>query len=119
MPGRSSRIAAVALTALASLPFDASSDSGALQDPRRSRWMLAVQHEAAPLESQELLPKLSSPGGGIGWVKAGEAKPDCALQLKLEEGWALYADWDRYRTKLPQVRETVDTVLVGLQLKFR
>jgi hypothetical protein len=119
MPGRSSRIAAVALTALASFPFDASSDSGALQDPRRSRWMLAVQHEAAPLESPELSPKLSPPGGGIGWVKAGEAKPDCALQLKLEEGWALYADWDRYRTKLPQVRETVDTVLVGLQLKFR
>jgi hypothetical protein len=119
MPRRSSNVVAAALAAAASFPFDAASDSGSLQDARRARWALAVDREPLAQESPSLFPKLSPSSAGIGWAKTGEAKPDCALQLELEQGWALYADWDRYRTKLPQVRDTVDTILVGLQLRFR
>ena len=119
MQRRSGLVAALLLAAATSFPFDASSDSGSLQDARRTRWALAADREAPAQESPSPFPKPSLPSAGLGWVKAGEAKPDCALQLELDQSWAFYADWDRYRTKLPQVRDTVDTLLVGLQLKFR
>jgi len=40
-------------------------------------------------------------------------------QVGLSRNWALRADWDRYRIKLPGERETVDTFLVGAQYTFR
>jgi OmpA-OmpF porin, OOP family len=40
-------------------------------------------------------------------------------QVGLSRNWALRADWDRYRIKLPGEREQVDTFLVGAQYSFR
>lgn len=40
-------------------------------------------------------------------------------QLGLSQNWALRADYDRYRIKLPGTDEDVDTFTVGAQYSFR
>lgn len=40
-------------------------------------------------------------------------------QVGLSKNWALRADWDRYRIKLPGEREQVDAFMVGAQYTFR
>lgn len=41
------------------------------------------------------------------------------LQMGLNENWALRADLDRYRVRLPGGREDVDTLMLGAQYTFR
>jgi opacity protein-like surface antigen len=41
------------------------------------------------------------------------------LQMGLTENWALRADLDRYRIRLPGGRENIDTFMVGAQYSFR
>jgi opacity protein-like surface antigen len=41
------------------------------------------------------------------------------LQMGLNENWALRADLDRYRIRLPGGRENVDTFMLGAQYTFR
>lgn len=37
----------------------------------------------------------------------------------LTDNWALRADWDRYRIKLPGAKEDVDMLMIGAQYQFR
>jgi len=37
----------------------------------------------------------------------------------LTQNWAIRADWDRYRIKLPGAKENVDTLTIGAQYQFR
>ena len=55
-------------------------------------------------------------GGENGWgPRAG-----VGLQMGLTENWAIRADYDRYRIKVPvNDRENVDTLLIGAQDTFR
>lgn len=55
-------------------------------------------------------------GGENGWgPRAG-----VGLQMGLTENWAIRADYDRYRIKVPGGgRENVDTFLIGAQYTFR
>jgi len=46
-------------------------------------------------------------------------RPGGSVQLEIDGSVALWADWDRYRPKTAQVRESVDTILFGLQVTFR
>jgi hypothetical protein len=122
MVRRSVRLAAVALAAIAALPFDSFADSRLLQDTRRNAW--AFLSERSPwgddkIEALRILSPAGVPGSEISWLKSSDLKPGSGLQLDLEQGWALRADWDRYRPRAVQVRETVDTLLLGLQYTFR
>ena len=121
MPHRPLLLAAAAAASLSALAPEIQAQPPSLQDARPMR--LALPAERPAWEEDKLLaPRVMSPSGvagaDLGWLKACEAKPGGGVQLELEQGLALYADWERYRTKLPQVRETVDTILVGLRLKF-
>jgi OmpA-OmpF porin, OOP family len=40
-------------------------------------------------------------------------------QLGLTDNWALRADWDRYRIRIPGSKEDVDTFTVGAQYSFK
>jgi opacity protein-like surface antigen len=37
----------------------------------------------------------------------------------LTDNWAIRADWDRYRIKIPGAKEDVDTLTIGAQYQFR
>jgi OOP family OmpA-OmpF porin len=41
------------------------------------------------------------------------------LQAGLTQNWALRADWDRYRFKMPGGHENIDTLMLGVQYSFR
>lgn len=42
------------------------------------------------------------------------------LQMGITQNWAVRADWDRYRIRVPgEGRENVDTLMVGAQYTFR
>jgi hypothetical protein len=113
---RSIRLAAISFAALAALPNDAFADPRA----RQNAWALAVERSYE--ERIEALRALSPAGvlpAEFGWVKASDLKPGAGLQLDLAAGLALCAEWDRYRPKGVQVRETVDTLVLGLQFTFR
>jgi len=118
MVRRSVRLAALALATLASVPPDVLADQ---QDARGNRWTLSSERSARGDEKLEAL-RVLSPAGVLGpeinWVKTSDLKPGSGLQLELEQGWALRADWDRYRPKAVQVREAIDTFLLGLQYTF-
>ena len=119
MVRRSVRLAVVALATLAAVPPDVLAD---LQDARRSRWMLSSERSSRSDDRVETLRTLSPagvPGPEISWLKTSDLKPGSGLLLELEQGWALRADWDRYRPKAVQVRETIDTFLLGVQYTFR
>jgi hypothetical protein len=122
MQCRRFRIAA-ALAALSAVPPSvfAQSQSEALQSPRRDPWALVAERALWDAEQPQAL--RASPGfsgvsdAGPGWLRSAEFKP--AVQLDLAQGWALCADWDRVRPKAVQLRESIDTFLLGLQLRFR
>lgn len=40
-------------------------------------------------------------------------------KIGLTDQWALRADWDRYRIKLPGSKEDVDTLTIGAQYSFK
>ena len=40
-------------------------------------------------------------------------------QIGLSDNWALRADWDRYRIRIPGSKEDVDTFTVGAQYSFK
>ncbi len=40
-------------------------------------------------------------------------------QFGLTDNWAIRADWDRYRVKLPGTKEDVDSLTIGAQYSFR
>ena len=116
------RIAA-ALEALSAVPpaVFAQSPSDALQSPRRDRWALVAERALWDAEQPPAL--RTSPGfNGVsgadpGWLRSADFKP--TVQLDLAQGWALCADWERVRPKAVQLRESIDTFLLGLQYKFR
>ena len=112
------RIAA-ALAALAAVPPGvlAQADADSLQSARRDRWALIA--ERAVWDSAQALPAVSSaaaPGADPGWLRTSGFNP--AVQVGLAPSWVLCAEWDRYRPKAVQVRESIDTFLLGLQYKF-
>ena len=111
------RIAA-ALVALAAVPpaVLAESQSDTQQSARRERWALIA--ERALWDAEQRNPSsVSAFDTDPGWLRSSGFKP--AMQVDLAQGWALCADWDRYRPKVVQVRESIDTFLLGLQYKFR
>jgi len=112
---RCSAVAAAfaALTAVAPGAL-AQSQSDDPQNARRDRWSLVA--ERALWESEQALRSFSAAGVDTGWLRNADFKP--ALQVGLAQGWALCADWDRYRPKVVQARESIDTFLLGLQYKF-
>ena len=54
-------------------------------------------------------------GKSEGW----SPKFGVGLQVGLSENWAIRADVDRYRIRLPEGREDVDTFMLGAQYTFR
>jgi hypothetical protein len=121
MPHRLPLLAAATAATLIGFSLEIQAQPSSLQDARPAPFALPADR-AAWDEDKLLALRVTSPSGvagaELGWAKATETRPGGGLQLDLDQGWALYADWDRYRTKLPQVRETVDTLLVGLHYKF-
>ena len=114
--------AAAAASLLAAFPFDSFADSQLLQDVRRDAWALLAKSSASLAEKLPAPPALSPSGvsaAELGWVKPSELRPGGSVQLECESGVALWADWDRYRPKMAQVRDSVDTLLIGLQVTFR
>jgi hypothetical protein len=110
---------AVSVAALAAVPNDVFAD---LQKAHRASWTLAPERSGWTEEKAEARLALSSAGvlsAEPGWVKTSDLKPGSGLQLDIAQSWALYADWERYRPRAVQARETVDTLLVGLQYTFR
>jgi hypothetical protein len=110
------RIAA-ALAALSAVPPGALAQSQAdsLQSARRERWALIA--ERALWDAEQAPRAVSSASADPGWLRSADFRP--AVQVDLAQGWALCADWDRYRPKAVQMRESIDTLLLGLQYKFR
>jgi hypothetical protein len=119
MVRRSVRLAAVALAALAAFPFDSFADSQLLQDARRNAWAMLSERAAWGEEKRPSMRQLSPEDGAeLGWLKRSDLKPGSGLQLDLAPGFAVCADWDRYRPKGVPVREAIDTLLVGFQFTF-
>jgi len=115
---RSVRLAAVFLAALAAVPFDVFADQ---QDARRT-WAMLSAERSAWIEDKVEAPRTLSPSSvfiaEVGWLKMSDFRRGAGLQFDIAQSWALCADWDRHRPKTPQVRETVDTFLLGVQYKF-
>ena len=112
------RIAAT-LAALAALPLDALADP---QDARPGSWVLSSERSSWSDGRVETVRSLSPAGvsnAEIGWLRGGDLKPGSGLQLGLAQNWALCADWDRQRPMTVQVREPIDTFLLGVQYRFR
>src|SRR6185295_4196993 len=110
-------VATAAAALFGALPFESSADSRLLQDTRRSAGSLLAERGEPLFEKLPATRALSRDGvssAEFGWLKQNDPRPGGSFQLELERGLALWADWDRYRPKTPQVRETVDTLLVGL-----
>jgi hypothetical protein len=105
------RIAA-ALAALAAVPSGvlAQAQSATLQS---ARWSLIAEQAQAARNPSSASVFEADPG----WLRSADFKP--AVQVDLAQGWALCADWARYRPKVVQVRESIDTLVLGLQYKFR
>ena len=114
---RSIRLA-VSVAALAAVPNAVFAD---LQKTHRASWTLAPERSGGTEEKAEAVRAVSSAGAlsaEFGWLKTADLKPGSGLQLDIAQSWALYADWERYRPRAVQVRETVDTLLLGLQFTF-
>jgi len=114
--------AAAATSLFAAFPIDSFADSQLLQDVRRDAWALLAKGSASLAEKLPAPPTLSPSGvyaSESGWVKPSELRPGGSVQLELDGSVALWADWERYRPKTAQVRESVDTILFGLQVTFR
>jgi hypothetical protein len=118
MVRRSVRLAAVSLAALAAVPNDVFADP---QTTHRASWTLSPERSSWGADKAET-PRTPSLSGvfnaEIGWLKINDFRPGGGLQLDIAQSWVLCADWDRHRPTTPQVRETVDTFLLGLQYKF-
>jgi hypothetical protein len=119
MVRRTVRLAAVSLAALAAVPNVVFAD---LQKTGRASWTLSAERDSWSEDKAEML-RAASPAGvfgaEIGWLKISDLRPGSGLQLDLAQSWALCADWDRQRPKMMQVRETIDTFLLGVQYRFR
>lgn len=62
----------------------------------------------------------TAPGLATGAENGWGPRLGVGLQMGLTENWALRADYDRYRIKVPGGgRENVDTLLIGAQYTFR
>lgn len=61
----------------------------------------------------------TAPGLATGGEKGWGPRAGVGLQMGLTENWAIRADYDRYRIKVPGGRENVDTFLIGAQYTFR
>ena len=120
MERRSYSIAVAVFAALAAFSSQSSAEPPLLQDTRPGGWTLLSERTARVDEPS--MPRAVSPDGvsaELGWVKYVDLKPGNGLQLDLAQGWAVRADWDRQRPRMVQARETVDTLLLGLQYRFR
>ena len=114
-------VATAAAVVFAALPFESFADSRLLQDARRNAWAVLAERGESLFEKLPVKRALSPdgvPSADFGWLKPCDPRPGGSVQLELERGLALWADWDRYRPKAPQVRETVDTLVVGLRFRF-
>ena len=93
-----------------------------MQNASRDAWALLAERTAWREDRLEV-PRVLSPAGAsaaeFGWLRPTDLKPGAGLQLDLAAGLALCAEWERYRPKGVQVRETVDTLVLGLQFTFR
>jgi hypothetical protein len=118
MVRRSVRLAAVALAALAAFPFDSFADSRLPEDARRNAWAALSERAAWGEEKRPSMRQPSPEGVELGWLKRSDLKPGSGLQLDLAPGFAVCADWDRYRPKGVPVRDAIDTLLVGFQFSF-
>jgi hypothetical protein len=122
MERRSCSIAVAAFAALAALSAESAAQSPLLQDTRPGGWTL-LSERSAWSDDTPLMPQAVSPAGvsaaGLGWVRYADLKPGSGLLLDLAPSWAMRADWDRQRPGVAQVRETVDTFLLGVQYRFR
>jgi hypothetical protein len=115
---RSIRLAAISFAALAAVPNDVLAE---VQGASRNAWALLAERATGREDKPETLRVLSPAGvspAEFGWVKASDLKPGAGLQLDLAAGLALRAEWERYRPRGVQARETVDTLLLGLQFAF-
>jgi hypothetical protein len=113
---RSSLRIAAAIAALGAAPPAVFAQS-LVDDPqsaRRDRWVLAA--ERALWEGEQALRSIPPAGLDAGWLRSTDFRP--SVQVGLAQGWALCADWDRYRPKVVHARESIDTFLLGLQYKF-
>lgn len=62
----------------------------------------------------------TAPGLATGGENGWGARYGVGLQMGLTENWAIRADYDRYRIKVPgNDRENIDTFLIGAQYTFR
>ena len=62
----------------------------------------------------------TAPGLATGGENGWGPRYGVGLQMGLTENWAIRADYDRYRIKVPgNDRENVDTLLIGAQYTFR
>jgi hypothetical protein len=112
------RIAA-ALAALVAVPPGVLAESQS-DSARRERWTLIAERALWDADQAQVARNPSSVSvfeADPGWLRSSDFKP--AVQVDLAQGWALCADWARYRPRAVQVRESIDTVLLGLQYKFR
>jgi hypothetical protein len=109
---------AATLAGLAALSLNALADP---QDARSSSWALSSERSSwsDDRETVRALAPAGVFGAEIGWLKGSDLRPGSGLQLGLAQSWALRADWDRQRPMTVQVREPVDTFLLGLQYRFR
>jgi hypothetical protein len=116
------RLSTAAAAALLAFPPEIQAQPPGLQSARPGHLALPAERPAWD-EAKLLALRAMSPADvakpEIGWLKAAETRPGGGMELALDRDLALYADWDRYRTRLPQVRETVDTIVVGLHYQFR
>jgi len=115
------RIAA-ALAALAAVPPGvlAQSETDSLQSARREGWALIA--DRALWDAEQVLAARNPSVASVfdadpGWLRSSDFRP--AVQVGLAQGWALCADWARYRPRAVPVRESIDTLLLGLQYQFR
>jgi len=116
---RSIRIATISFAALAAVPNDVLAQ---VEGASGNAWALLAERTAWREDKPETLRVLSAAGvspAEFGWVKASDLKPGSGLQLDLAAGLAFFADYERYRPRGVQVRDTVDTLLLGLQFTFR
>lgn len=62
----------------------------------------------------------TAPGLATGGENGWGARAGVGLQMGLTQNWAIRADYDRYRIKVPgDGRQNIDTFLLGAQYTFR
>lgn len=61
----------------------------------------------------------SAPGLQTGKEDGWGPRFGVGASFGLTDNWAIRADWDRYRIRIPGAKEDVDTLMIGAQYQFR